>query len=130
MTNPAPRVASLKTKITTAKLAETRAFYETFFGLVVREAWSDPGDVGVILGFPGAGADAPGAAFLEIYEGDGGHDFSGLSLQFRVPDVAAFAAFVGDRAPTRGPTPRPWGATYFYMTDPNGVAIVVFEGGL
>jgi len=121
-----PYPFSLKTKIITPKLAETRDFYVGLFGLSVVDAWDSRGDVGVILGF----SDRAGEAFLEIYQGEETHDFSGLNLQFRVDSVAAFQATVGDRAIMRGPVQRLWGATYLYLTDPNGVEVMVFEGGL
>jgi len=121
-----PYPFSLKTKITTPNLAETRDFYVGLFGLSVVDQWESPDDVGVILGF----SDRGGEAFLEICQDEGSHDFSGLSLQFRVDSVAAFQASVGDRVSVRGPVKRPWGATYLCLTDPNGVAIMVFEGGV
>ncbi|MGD2134471.1 MAG: VOC family protein [Maricaulaceae bacterium] len=120
------RPVSLKTKITTPKVAETKAFYVDLFGLEVVEEWDHPDDAGVILGF----SDREAEAFLEIYRGETTFDFSGLALQFRIPDAAAFKAFAETRTDVRGPVERPWGTTYLYLTDPNGVAVMAFEGGV
>ncbi|MEZ5316849.1 MAG: VOC family protein [Vicinamibacterales bacterium] len=116
---------ALKTKITTPRLDETRAFYERLFDLVVAEAWDDPGDRGVIL------ALSPDAreALLEIHEGPEAPPGS-VSLQFKVHDLEAFRRRLPADLPVAGPTPRPWGSTYLYLRDPNGIAVVVFEGGL
>jgi len=117
---------SLKTKITTPRIQETRDFYASLFGLVVAEAWDEPGDRGCILAFP----DGKGEAFIEIYHGEAGSEFSGLSLQLRTADLDGFAAGLPPELARRGPVERPWGSRYLYLTDPNGIGIVVFEGGL
>jgi catechol 2,3-dioxygenase-like lactoylglutathione lyase family enzyme len=116
---------SLKTKITTQRLADTRAFYESLFGLAVVEEWDDPGDKGVILQFPGGHREA----LLEIYDGQAAQHFAGLSLQFRVDDVESFAAGLPAGVNFEGPSRRPWGSTYLYLRDPNGIQVIVYEGG-
>ena len=123
--NTGGSVFSLKTKITTPLFEETKAYYRALFGLVTIEEWDDGADIGCILGFRAEG----GEAFLEIYKGDKGDGFKGLSLQFRTADLAAFAASIRGHHAYEGPTKRPWGCNYLYLTDPNGIAIVVFEGG-
>ncbi|QLC25022.1 hypothetical protein HFP57_08280 [Parasphingopyxis algicola] len=117
---------SLKTKITTPRLAETREYYVQVFGMEVAEEWDSPDDKGVILVF----SDGKAEALLEIYDGPNAHDFSGLSLQFKTGDLDAFTADLDADIERRGPVPRPWGSTYLYLTDPNGIAIIVYEGGL
>jgi catechol 2,3-dioxygenase-like lactoylglutathione lyase family enzyme len=117
--------SSLKTKITTARLAETRDFYIGCFGMRVVEEWREENDAGCILELGGGRQ-----ALLEIYEGPQPGDFSGLSLQFRTDDLAGFRASVPPEVEVRGPVERPWGSTYLYLTDPNGISVVVFEGGL
>ncbi len=116
---------SLKTKITTPKFAETCAWYERLFGMIVAEAWDEQGDRGAILVFPGG----QGEALLEIYHGETPADFTGLSLQFRVDDLEEFRRALPADVPYGGPNKRPWGSTYLYLRDPNDIAIVVFEGG-
>jgi catechol 2,3-dioxygenase-like lactoylglutathione lyase family enzyme len=118
-------MASLKTKITTPRLADTRAFYESLFGLTVVEEWDKPGDKGVILQFP----DGHREALLEIYDGQGTQHFVGLSLQFRVDDVESFIASLPAGVSFEGPDRRPWGSTYVYLRDPNDIQVIVYEGG-
>ncbi len=118
-------VPSLKTKITTPRLAETRAFYESLFDLRVVEEWNEPDDRGVILQFP----DGYREALLEIYDGPGPHDFAGLSLQFRVDNLKSFTASLPTNIIFEGPDRRPWGSTYLYLRDPNEIQVIVYEGG-
>jgi len=117
---------SLKAKIITPRIEETRDFYTGLFGLVVAEEWDEPGDRGCILAFP----DGKGEAFIEIYQGEAQGEFGGLSLQLRTADLDGFAAGLPPELARRGPVERPWGSRYLYLTDPNGIEIVVFEGGL
>jgi len=117
---------SLKTKITTPRLDETRDYYVRVFDMVVAEEWDSPDDKGVILAFK----DGKEEAFLEIYDGDTAYDFSGLSLQFKAENLTAFVETLDPDVERRGPVERPWGSRYLYLTDPNGVAIIVYEGGL
>lgn len=120
MTSP----VSLKTRLSTPLLAETRDWYRDLLGLVVREEWDAPGDRGCILALP----DPAGQAYLEIHHGAAPVDLSGLSLQFRVDDVETFAVPDDARFTHRGPVERPWGSRYLFFTDPNGVCVVVFSG--
>lgn len=55
---------------------------------------------------------------------------AGFSLQFRTEDLRGFRALLPPGTQVRGPVERPWGSTYLYLTDPNGISVVVFEGGL
>ncbi|MEO1167528.1 MAG: VOC family protein [Pseudomonadota bacterium] len=117
---------SLKTKVTTPRFAETRDFYVRVFGMTVAEEWDGADDKGVILAF----AQGREEAFLEIYDGPDAFDFSGLSLQFKTDDLDGFVAALDPQIERRGPVARPWGSHYLYLTDPNGIAIIVYEGGL
>lgn len=117
---------SLKTKVTTPRLAETRDFYVRVFGMTVAEEWDEVDDKGVILAFQNGREEA----YLEIYDGPEAFDFSGLSLQFKTGDLDAFVASLDPDIARRGPVARPWGSHYLYLTDPNGIAIIVYEGGL
>ena len=116
---------SLKTKISTPKYQETKAFYEAVFGMTVVEEWSESRDVGAILAFPGGYQEA----FLEIYHVDDQKEFDGLSLQFRVDSLAGFMATLSDNIEFEGPKDRPWGTKYLYLRDPNKIQIIVYEGG-
>ena len=118
--------SSLKTKITTGRLAETRAFYMSCLGMHVAKEWREENDVGCILSL----ADGGGEALLEIYEGPQPGNLAALSLQFRTEDLTAFEASLPPGTQVRGPLKQPWSSTYLYLTDPNGISVVVFEGGL
>lgn len=118
--------SALKTKITTPRMAETREFYVTCVGMRVVEEWLEANDAGCILVLASDGREA----LLEIYEGDAVGDYAGLSLQFRTEDLAAFRTLLPSGISVRGPVERPWGSTYLFLTDPNGISVVVFEGGL
>ncbi len=118
-------VLSLKTKITTPRFAETIAWYRALFGLAEVEAWDQPGDKGSIFALPGGGNEA----LLEIYDGPTA-DFAGFSLQFRTDDLDGFHAAIAGRFESRGPINRAWGSRYLYLTDPNGISIIIYEGGL
>ena len=120
------RVNALKTKISTPRYQETRAFYEAVFAMTVAEEWREPGDIGVILAFPGRRQEA----LLEIYETEEQKSCDGLSLQFQVDSVAGFAETLPENVKFEGPTDRPWGATYLYLRDPNNIQVIVYEGAL
>lgn len=117
---------TLKTKIITPRLAETRAFYVTCLGMRVVEEWQEPDDVGCILALACDGREA----LLEVYEGGQAEGFAGLSLQFRTENLSAFKASLPTTMECRGLVVKPWGSTYLYLTDPNGISVVVFDGGL
>lgn len=117
---------SLKTKITTALYQQSIDFYRQIFGMIVLDEWNDPDDKGTILGF----ADGKGEAMLEIYLGDESYDFAGLSLQFKVEDLSDFVDRLPETIERTGPKPRPWGAMYLYLRDPNNILIIVYEGCL
>jgi catechol 2,3-dioxygenase-like lactoylglutathione lyase family enzyme len=118
-------VASLKTQITTPRLADTQAFYQSVFGLSVVEEWDEPDDKGVILQFP----DGHREALLEVYEGSDTQNFVGLSLQFRVDHLESFIASLPAGVLFEGPDHRPWGSTYLYLRDPNDIQVIVYQGG-
>ena len=115
---------SLKTKLSTPLFAQTRDWYRDLFGLEVLEEWDEPADRGCILGLAGPAGDA----FIEIYHCDDALGLAGVSLQFRVDDVDAFLVPNEDRFTYRGPEDRPWGSKYLFLSDPNGVSVVVFSG--
>ncbi len=115
---------SLKTKLHTQKLSESKSFYEEIFGMVVVEEWDSDDDRGVILGFGDDRTDA----LLELYAHDGPINHENVSLQFRVDDAEAFARSINGKVPYDGPKDRPWNARYVYLEDPNGVLIIVYDG--
>ena len=118
--------SALKTKIITSKLAESRDFYVICLGMYVVEEWHEADDVGCILALTGDGREA----LLELYQGVQANGVSGLSLQFRTENLLAFKASVPTTIECSGPVARPWGSNYLYLTDPNGISVIVFDGGL
>ncbi|MDA8016638.1 MAG: VOC family protein [Thermoanaerobaculia bacterium] len=119
-------MTGLKTKISTPRVEESVEFYSRWFGMDVLESWDEPEDRGVILGFSTPEAEA----FLEIYHCERLGSYDAISLQFRVDSAEAFIRSIRGQVEFRGPTPRPWGSLYVYLTDPSGIQIVVYEGGL
>jgi catechol 2,3-dioxygenase-like lactoylglutathione lyase family enzyme len=117
---------SLKTKITTSLFQESVDFYRQIFGMVVMEEWDHADDKGSILGF----TNGAGEALLEIYYGEELHEFTNLSLQFKVQDLSKFIDQLPSTVERSGPKPRPWGAMYLYLDDPNNIPIIVYEGCL
>ena len=115
---------SMKTKIVTSRVEETRDWYRDLFELTVLEEWNDADDRGCILGLH----STPGEAQLEIHRQLRDFDFSGVGLQFRVDDVDAFVVPDDERFRSRGPITRPWGSRYLFFSDPNGISVVVFSG--
>jgi catechol 2,3-dioxygenase-like lactoylglutathione lyase family enzyme len=118
--------SSLKTKIITPLLSETRDFYVSCLGMQVVEEWQEENDVGCILAFRGERQEA----FLEIYQGPAAVSFASLSLQFRTEDLEGFRGLLPEGIQACGPVERPWGSTYLYLTDPNGISVIVYQGGL
>jgi catechol 2,3-dioxygenase-like lactoylglutathione lyase family enzyme len=118
--------SAFKTKIITPILEETRAFFMTRIGMQVVEEWHEENDVGCILALAGDGREA----LLEIYKGPQSEGFAAISLQFRTENLEAFKAGLPPDAEYRGPVKRPWGSSYLYLTDPNGISVIVFDGGL
>jgi catechol 2,3-dioxygenase-like lactoylglutathione lyase family enzyme len=119
-------MTSLKTKVSTPLWRECVAFYSGIFGMVVAEQWEEHDDQGAILAF----SNGRGEAYLELYQADRAYDVSGISLQFRVPDLQSFLQSLPIGLEYEGPSLRPWGSTYVYLRDPAGVLVIVYEGGL
>ncbi len=117
---------SLKTKISTPLFDETIAYYKAVFGMEIAQEWDKDDDKGAILVF----ADGRNEAFLEVYYDARAHDFSGLSLQFRLDDLNGFVETLPPSIDREGPRPRPWGSTYLYLRDPNDIMVIVYEGGM
>jgi catechol 2,3-dioxygenase-like lactoylglutathione lyase family enzyme len=123
---PFMQPSALKTRITTPLFGETRDFYVRCLGMHVRQEWHEEDDVGCILAFPGERREA----LLEVHRGPAAGGFNGLSLQFRTEDLEGFRVLLPHGTQVGGPVERPWGSTYLYLTDPNGISIIVYEGGL
>lgn len=120
---PATRPAALnglKVRIDTNEFDAMDAFYRSVLALPVDDAWNEEGDRGVIFRLADGG-------LIELGDVANAPDPAGFSIQIEVRDVAAEQARIGASWPTEGPTPRPWGLTYLYLTDPNGVDIILYQ---
>lgn len=120
-------MTGLKTRIQTHRFSESLAFYTDHLGMTVLQSWGDAGKEGAILGL---GDSADGEAFLELAVSEVPPSYAGLSLQFRVPDLASLAERLEGAWVFRGPVARPWGSTYLYLEDPTGIQVIVYEGDL
>lgn len=116
---------SLKAKITTPLFQESLDYYQQVLRMQIVEKWDKPNDRGAILAF----SDSREEAFVEIYYAKDPHNFSGLSLQFRVDNLERFIEVLPESIERDGPKKRPWGGTYLYLRDPNNISIIVYEGG-
>lgn len=112
--------AGLKTRIDTDEFEAMDQFYRTVLALAVADAWDEDGDRGVIFSVPGGGQ-------IELGDVEGAPDPTGFSIQIEVDDVAAEQHRIGTTWPTEGPSERPWGLTYLYLTDPSGVDIILYQ---
>lgn len=115
------QLTGIKIRIETRDVAAALEFYTQIIGLNVLQNWGDSS--GAILGFE---LDSNG--FLEIAYAAEPKRQPNLSLQFRVKNISDFVKHVGDRWPRSAPTPRPWGSTYLYLQDPDGIDVIVYEG--
>ena len=119
-------ITAIKFRILTAKYAESIQFYEKILGLRVVEQWNQEDDLGTILGLGERDADG----FLELACSADAVDISGLSLQFRVPDIDRFLQTLAGEWQHSEPRRKPWGSTYVSLTDPNGIPVIIFDGDI
>lgn len=115
-------VLAMRTIVRCSDLDRSRRFWTDVLGLTVaREYGADGVVTGVVL-FAGGG-------FVELTGGDPGAGRSGIVVWLQVADVAAeearlrSAGAVIDRATER----MPWGLIECWLSDPDGVAIVLVE---
>ena len=125
---------TLKTMLRARDFDAARAFYVDVLGLPVVEEWDSDGDRGCIVGF------GSGGGFLEILAPDRAHpkhrpEFEEpvandkIELQIHVDDVGDWAVRLEGRVTIEdGPVTRPWGNTYLWIRDPDGVRVALFEG--
>lgn len=116
---------TLKTQIAVQDIESVADFYTHVFGMEVVDFWDNPDDRGLILKQTASGDEA----LLELYEEKSPQSYQGISLQFKIPDMATFIASLPKGMVYSGPKRRPWGATYLYLTDPAGVRVIAYEIG-
>lgn len=127
-----PRAHSTKIVICCADLKASLEIYQDLLGLPVVEQWDQEEGRGAIL------AVGP-ASFLELaavarsweghrpeFEKPVANDK--ILVQIRVDSTREWAEHLRGRCAFEGPTPRPWGNTYLYLRDPDGVRVALYEG--
>lgn len=101
--------------------ARSREFYRDTLGLAVFREFGDPDDPGLVF-FLGQG-------LLELSGRSEAAPGSAVALWLQVRDVAAeFARLVSaEVAVLREPKTEPWGLVEAWITDPDGIPIVLVE---
>lgn len=128
---------SLKTTIRTKNFDASKSFYTEALGLEIVQEYNDgDGSRGIILRFGSKGSNA----FLEISEIHPTHDYyqkafgnsfqsDKIDLQLRTENIEEWATKINGQWGARGPVLRPWGAYYFYLRDPDGLQIIIYQEG-
>ena len=114
-------VLSSRILLRPADLAASRSFYRDTLGLAVYREFGPPDDPGVVF-FLGPG-------FLEVSGHSPGGAAASPMLWLQVRDVRAEherLAAAGVTV-TREPRQEPWGLIEMWITDPDGVKIVIVE---
>lgn len=114
-------VLSSRILLRPADLAASRSFYRDTLGLAVYREFGPPDDPGLVF-FLGSG-------FLEVSGHSPGGAAASPMIWLQVRDVRAeherLAA--GGVTVTREPRQEPWGLIEMWITDPDGVKIVIVE---
>ncbi|MFK7772059.1 MAG: VOC family protein [Saprospiraceae bacterium] len=126
---------SLKTTIRTKDFEASKIFYSQILNLEIVQEYNDGnGSKGIILRFGKEGSNA----FLEISEIKKTHDYfqkafsesiqnDKIDLQLRTDDMEFWEKRLKGKWKTRGPILRPWGSYYFYLKDPDGLQIIIYQ---
>ncbi|HEX5121018.1 MAG TPA: VOC family protein [Pseudonocardiaceae bacterium] len=113
-------VLSSRVLLRSADVDRTRRFYRDLLGLAVYREFGDPADPSLVF-FLGGG-------FLEVSAGDGAAN-GRLALWLQVRDLAAeHRRLVALDVPVlRPPRTEPWGLVEMWISDPDGVRIVLVQ---
>lgn len=114
-------VLSSRILLRPADLDRSRRFYRDVLGLAIYREFGPPADPAVVF-FLGAG-------LLEVSGHAAGPPGESVMIWLQVRDVRAEhrrLAAAGVRV-TREPVTEPWGLTEMWITDPDGVPIVLVE---
>ena len=126
---------SCKSVIRTKDYTASKKFYAQILNLSIIEEYDDKnGSRGIIFRFGEEGSNA----FLEVSEIKEHHDyyqeqfsknFSSYksSIQLRTDDVFKWASILNKEWETKGPILRPWGSHYLYLSDPDGLQIIIYQ---
>ena len=94
--------------------AATTAFYRDVLGLAVHRE------------FPGGTVFFAGGGYIEVAGSSEDGPGAGVALWLQVRDVAAASAELAAHV-VRGPRLEPWGLREMWISDPDGVRIVLVE---
>jgi predicted enzyme related to lactoylglutathione lyase len=102
-------------------LGRSRSFYRDVLGLAVYREFGPPDDPGMVF-FLGSG-------FLEVSGRADGPAGGPVMIWIQVRDVRAEHARLAAAGVTivREPVTEPWGLTEMWITDPDGIRIVLVE---
>jgi predicted enzyme related to lactoylglutathione lyase len=102
-------------------LSRTRHFYRAVLGLAVYREFGDPENPATVF--------YCGGGFVEVSGGGTAGPPSGIALWLQVRDLAAEHQRLGAAGVPilRAPTLEPWGLLEMWITDPDGVRIVLVE---
>ncbi len=126
---------SLKTVIRTKNLKVSKAFYTEILNLAILEEYNDgDGSKGCIMRI----GDPNSNAFIELSEIDKDHYYyqeafsenvqsDKLDLQIKTNNVEYWATLLKEKWEARGPVLRPWGSQYLYLSDPDGLQIIIYQ---
>ena len=114
-------VLSSRILLRPSDLDRSRRFYRDVLGLAVYREFGPPNDPGVVF-FLGPG-------LLEVSGHAAGPAGRSVMIWIQVRDVhAEHARLAAAGVPiTRGPATEPWGLTEMWISDPDGIQIVLVE---
>ncbi|AEW93200.1 MULTISPECIES: VOC family protein [Streptomycetaceae] len=114
-------VLSSRVLLRPTDLARSRAFYRDDLGLAIYREFGPHEERGTVF-FLGGG-------FLEVSGHSPTPPAPGLELWLQVPDLAAAHARLTERGVpvVREPRREPWGLLEMWISDPDGVRIVLVE---
>jgi len=127
-------IESVKLVVRCQDIDASRAFYVDLLGLRIVEEWDAAEGKGCIVA-PETGH----GGFIELcqvardyngYKEEFSHSFSNdkADLQLRTSSVVDWTQKLRGRWPFEGPVKRPWGNTYLWLRDPDGLKVALFEG--
>jgi catechol 2,3-dioxygenase-like lactoylglutathione lyase family enzyme len=123
----------MKFTIRTAGFEKSIRFYSEFLGLESIESWNEKTDRGIIFEI----GDSARIEISEVYAQDENYrkEFAEIlksekvDIQLKVDELGHWIKKLEKHNwPYRGPVHRPWGSTYVYLKDPDGVKIILFQG--
>ena len=114
-------VLSSRILVRPSDLGRSRRFYRDVLGLAVYREFGPPEDPGMVF-FLGSG-------FLEVSGHTGSPAGDQVMIWLQVRDVRAEHARLAAAGATvtREPVTEPWGLTEMWITDPDGIRIVLVE---